>query len=71
MRSSYKQMKSGEPYVFNPQKGMLRIACCDCGLVHDVYYKVSHRQKITRQYWRNERATGQIRRYKGIKLTRR
>lgn len=65
--SDYHQLEDGEPLVFNPQKMSLKMACCDCGLVHTVEIKVAHRQKVTRRAWRANRATGQKRRQKAYR----
>lgn len=39
-----------------------RIACCDCGLVHDVEVK-PHKGSIYIRMRRNNRSTAQVRRY--------
>jgi hypothetical protein len=66
------QVYDGEPFEIEGAK--LKIACCHCGLVHDI--KIVRRPK-KRGYrltvWQNLRSTGQIRRwmkYKGIKNVR-
>ncbi len=59
----YVQRYDGEQRVINPQKERRKIACCDCGLVHLVEYKVAHRQKLTIIAWRDKRATAQRRRW--------
>jgi hypothetical protein len=43
-----------------------RIACCDCGLVHDLEFQVVDGQVEFRAR-RNERSTGQRRRWKRAK----
>ena len=62
-KTKYRKRESGEPWVFNPQKKVWRIACCDCGLVHLVRVKVSHRQNVTLYFWREQGCTGQLRRH--------
>ena len=37
--------------------------CCDCGLVHKVYFKIINKSNLEARFERDERATGQIRRY--------
>ena len=39
------------------------LACCDCGLVHDVEFRIKD-GKFQWRFTRNNRATGQIRRYR-------
>ena len=39
-----------------------RIACCDCGLVHDLEFRIIEGEFEFRAF-RNNRATGQRRRY--------
>lgn len=39
-----------------------KLACCDCGLVHDVYFRVQN-GKLQWRMKRNSRATGQVRRH--------
>lgn len=61
-RTTYHVLEAGEKVTFNPQKGALNVACCDCGLVHRVEFTVGHRQKLTRQVWRDNRKTAALRR---------
>ena len=58
----YKQHHDGEGFEVD-SKEIFRIACCDCGLVHD-FVAVSHDGKpIGIAMQRNIRATAQKRRY--------
>ena len=45
-----------------------RIACCDCGLVHDHIFKLDAKNRVTpllfMRTWRNNRATAAMRRYR-------
>lgn len=41
-----------------------KISCCDCGLVHDMMFERDTDGVIMYKVRRNNRATGQIRRYK-------
>lgn len=67
----YYQVKEGELRI-TPR--FIDIACCDCGLVHTVRFRVQRkgeRNVITRRTWRNERATAAIRRgkrFRGLRL---
>lgn len=51
-----------------PNKQILRFQCCDCGLVHDIDIKADSDEPITVTMTRNNRATGQIRRYRQISI---
>lgn len=44
---------------------IIRIACCDCGLVHDMVFVHERKGVIGIAARRNKRATGQRRRYIG------
>lgn len=54
----YQDLEDGEPYD-QPKRD--RVACCDCGLVHDVEWKKTARG-VQLRHWRNARATAQVRR---------
>jgi len=43
-----------------------KMACCDCGLVHNIDFRI-YRGKIQMRARRNNRATAQIRRHNKIK----
>lgn len=45
-----------------PAVGIVHIACCDCGLVHDMGFIVDDKGILTLQYSRDNRATAQLRR---------
>lgn len=66
---SYPATGPGEAIVINPQKTIMHIACCDCGLVHRVEYFVSHRQRLKIRTWRLNRNTGQLRRHRKFRAT--
>lgn len=51
-----------------PSKQILRFQCCDCGLVHDIRFRADSDNPITVIMERNNRATGQIRRFRQIKI---
>lgn len=46
-----------------PYKNNWRLICCDCGLVHDLEFRVKSGESQFR-IRRNNRSTGQIRRHK-------
>ena len=63
----YKQQKDGDRLEFNPAGDIWRIACCDCGLVHDVALAIEKNGKIGIAIEQNKRATGQKRRWNNYK----
>lgn len=70
--SKYYQVTAGE-WVQPIRKGY-KLACCDCGLVHRVNFKIVKRGKINKiqfQAFRDEKASASLRRgvkYKGLRL---
>lgn len=61
----YQQAYEGE--WITPRKGY-KFGCCDCGLVHRAQFRIRN-GRIEWRVWRDNRATGQKRRYKGITIT--
>lgn len=66
--SRYKQRKDYEGFSV-PSGVRYKIACCDCGLVHDFVFVSEDGKDIGIAARRNNRATGQKRRKSGIKST--
>ena len=65
----YNEPKAGE-WVRPVRKGY-KFACCDCGLVHKLDFKLvkyGKGKKILFKAFRDNRATGQIRRHNNIKI---
>lgn len=58
---NYPQKEPGEATDFNWRKKDFKFQCCDCGLVHRMRFIVSG-HKIRMRVWRDNRATGQVRR---------
>lgn len=61
--SRFKDVEGDELIIIEPGTEMIQLACCDCGLVHNVFIRLSG-AKIILQLQRNDRSTGQLRRYK-------
>jgi len=55
----YEKPQEGE--WVTPIKTGYKLACCDCGLVHKINFRVSN-GKVKFQVFRDNRATGQMRR---------
>jgi hypothetical protein len=55
-------------WIYPVMKGY-KMACCDCGLVHDLEFRiVENGKRVEFRARRNNRSTGQIRRHQGIKV---
>jgi len=61
--SSYATPKAGE-WVQPVEQGY-KMACCDCGLVHTMDFRIEN-GRVQFRVTRNNRATGQMRRHQGI-----
>lgn len=72
MNPTYEQVYEGE-WVQSKRSGY-KVSCCDCGLVHLFNYRLvksaNGGKTIQFQVFRNNRATSQIRRHAGLKITR-
>ncbi len=65
MKSAYEQLWEGEWDDIVPD---YRLACCDCGLVHRMHFKVVGK-KIFVRVFRDNRATAQLRRRNKLSKT--
>lgn len=63
MKAHYTQRTDGEGFAV-PSGELYRIACCDCGLVHDFVFVSEDGKPIGIAARRNPRATAQKRRKK-------
>ena len=59
---TYSVLQDGEGLELSATGEVFRLACCDCGLVHDVAVALEENGKIGIALRRNQRATGQRRR---------
>lgn len=57
---AYKKVVSNEWQ--QPIRNGYKMACCDCGLVHDMDFRI-YQGKIQMRARRNNRSTGQLRRH--------
>jgi hypothetical protein len=62
----YPQVEPGQ--WLTPIRKGYGIQCCDCGLVHKFDFRVRG-GRIELRAWRDNRATGQVRRHRGITVT--
>ena len=62
----YKQPEEGE--WVRPNMDGYKMACCDCGLVHILQFRVEDLDTIEFRAFRNNRSTGQMRRHDGVTM---
>lgn len=60
----FPQRRPGEPVRLNWKKQVLRFACCDCALVHNIRFTVTA-DTITLMAWRNDKLTKHFRNQTG------
>jgi hypothetical protein len=68
--TKYTEPKAGE-WVQPIRKGY-KMACCDCGLVHTMDFRIAKAgrvQKVQFRVFRNNRSTAMMRRHANIKVT--
>jgi len=58
----YNKLEDGMGFTFDPNEVTLKMACCDCGLVHYMGITVLEGTKVSVGFKRDRRATGQLRR---------
>lgn len=61
--SEYEQVWDWEKNEIDPIKTIWQLACCDCGLVHRVYYKINGKKLIVK-YVVDKKETEKLRRSK-------
>ena len=64
-RARYKQRRDGDAFTV-PSGDIHRIACCDCGLVHDFAFVSEDGKPIGIAVRRNNRSTAQRRRQREV-----
>jgi len=69
MGSKYRAVEDGE-IVTIENGAMIITACCDCGLVHLEKVESVDGGEVEITAWRDNRRTGQVRRYRNIKMER-
>jgi hypothetical protein len=62
-RKQYPKVEAGE-WVQPVRKGY-KMACCDCGLVHALNFRI-RKGRVQIQAFRDNRATGQLRRRRHV-----
>jgi hypothetical protein len=66
-KNSFLKIEAGEEVVINLEKEYLDFACCDCNLVHRFLFQVNGNNLIMR-FYRHNRKTAALRRYRGIPI---
>lgn len=60
----YSENENGWTEWIQPEMKLYRLGCCDCGLVHDVQFRITARgRRVQFRVRQNKRSTGQIRRH--------
>ena len=62
-KNTYVTLIENEPYSVKCPHEM-EWACCDCGLVHTIMFKIIEKKYLYFKLKRNDRSTAQIRRYR-------
>jgi len=62
MSRLYPQIHPGE---WVQPSDFYKFACCDCGLVHKVEFRI-HEKRIQFRMWRNSCATAQLRKHRSF-----
>lgn len=57
MLDEYMDFQPDTAYTIDPKETWIRLACCDCGLVHDIIIEVLPKGKISFTLEVNEEAT--------------
>jgi hypothetical protein len=60
-RETYPVIEDGKGFEVESGE-IMRLACCDCGLIHDIAFAIEENGKIGVALKRNNRATAQRRR---------
>ena len=53
--------EDGQIYLVKPKDVIVRLVCCDCGLVHDVTFSILDTDVLAFKLERNEEETEKIR----------
>lgn len=64
-RAEYEQLWNDEEFVIDQRKERLFVACCECGLVHEIKIKVKKDNKLGIIINRDDRKTKSFRRQNG------
>lgn len=67
----YKQQYDDDTLEFDPKGDIWKIACCDCGLVHEIALAVEDNGNIGVAIKSDKRATAQKRRHKKYRFLKR
>lgn len=67
MKTMYPKKYPGQEVEVDWKNLNLRMACCDCLLVHELQFTVKD-NKVIVQAWRDNRRTAALRRYRGIPI---
>jgi hypothetical protein len=68
MSNKYVQLYDGDGFKVTKDGGVINFACCDCGLVHKFGLAIENDGDIGFALERNNRSTGQLRRFRKYPL---
>jgi len=66
-RKLYPDVSDGQPIVINWRQQYYKMACCDCNLVHKVYFDVKG-SRLTMRVYRSNRSTNALRHHRGVPI---
>jgi len=62
--SKYRKYHDGDFQIIDTKGDLLKLACCDCGLVHYIGITIVDDSLVKLQFVSDKRATAQLRRHK-------
>ena len=67
---TYHQLKDGDIIEIDKEGEVIRFSCCDCGLTHKFAFAIEESGNIGMMVVRDNRSTGQLRRYNEYEVDR-
>ena len=61
--SKYQKYKDGDSRIIDTKNETLKLACCDCGLVHYIGIAIIDGHSVKLQFVKDKQATAQLRRH--------
>lgn len=62
--AKYRRYHDGEFQIIDTKGDLLKLACCDCGLVHYIGITIIDDSLVKLQFVQDKQSTAQLRRYK-------
>jgi len=67
LEEEYQKLEDDRMYTFNPKQNHLRLACCDCRLVHDIWIDIKEDGSIGITLEVNKEQTNLLRQESGVR----